>query len=88
MVSTVADNDFALVAVDVGGDVENGWIRFEPATDRMRRSRASLAKKGRQAVIELLEDFEIHEARNALQEGGEPFDFEFLWKRLGLERER
>jgi hypothetical protein len=44
-------------------------------------------KKGRQAVIELLKDFEIHEARKALAEGGEPFDFGFLWKRLGLEKE-
>lgn len=45
-------------------------------------------KKGRQAVIELLKDFEIHEARKASREGGEPFDFGFLWRRLGLEKER
>jgi len=47
-----------------------------------------VTKKGRQAVIELLKDFEIHEARKASREGGEPFDFGFLWKRLGLEKER
>jgi len=45
-------------------------------------------KKGRQAVIELLKDFEVHEGRKAQIEGSEPFDFGFLWERLGLEKER
>ena len=171
---------------DVDGDIDEGWIRFEPMKNQMRRSRASLTKKssdtlevfcptlkladgarrwlekiagtairfkareivdprspkamaaarkspreeippelkaqvereflrrhyerwpdepvpalggktpksavrtekGRQAVIELLKEFELHEARKALGGGGEPFDFGFLWKRLGLEKER
>jgi len=37
---------------------------------------------------ELIKDFEIHEARKMSRVGGEPFDFGFLWKRLGLEKER
>lgn len=36
----------------------------------------------------ILKDFDLHEARKAQREGGEPFDFGFLWERLGLEKER
>ena len=50
--------------------------------------RAVRTRKGRQAVIELLKEFEIHEARKASRVGGEPFDFGFLWQQLGLETER
>ena len=39
-------------------------------------------------MIDLLKDFEVHEARKARGGGGEPFDFGFLWERLGLEKER
>lgn len=42
--------------------------------------------KGRQAVIELLESYEHLEARRALDQGGQPFDFGFLWKQLNLQR--
>jgi hypothetical protein len=43
--------------------------------------------KGRQAVIELLKSYELQEARKVLDQGGEPFDFGFLWERLGLQRD-
>jgi hypothetical protein len=59
-----------------------------PALGGKTPKAAVRTKKGRQAVIELLKDFEIHEARKTSREGGEPFDFRFLWKRLGLEKER
>jgi len=42
--------------------------------------------KGRQAVIDLLKSYEHGEARRVKLQGGEPFDFGFLWERLGLER--
>jgi hypothetical protein len=59
-----------------------------PALGGKTPKAAVRTKKGRQAVIELLKEFELHEARKALEEDGEPFDFGFLWKRLGLEKER
>jgi hypothetical protein len=59
-----------------------------PALGGKTPKAAVRTKKGRQAVIELLKDFEVHEARKASREGGEPFDFGFLWQRLGLEKER
>ena len=43
--------------------------------------------KGRRAVIDLLKSYEHGEARRVKDQGGEPFDFGFLWERLGLERE-
>jgi hypothetical protein len=43
--------------------------------------------KGRRAVIELLKSYEHGEARRVKDQGGRPFDFGFLWERLGLERE-
>jgi len=59
-----------------------------PALGGKTPKAAVRTKKGRLAVIDLLKEFELHEARKALGEGGEPFDFGFLWKRLGLEKER
>jgi hypothetical protein len=44
-------------------------------------------KRGRLAVIELLKSYEHGEARRVRDQGGEPFDFGFLWDKLGLERE-
>ncbi len=44
-------------------------------------------KNGRLAVIELLKSYEHGEARRVRDQGGEPFDFGFLWDKLGLERE-
>lgn len=43
--------------------------------------------KGRLAVIELLKSYEHGEERRVRDQGGEPFDFGFLWDKLGLERE-
>lgn len=59
-----------------------------PALGGKTPKAAVRTKKGRLAVIELLKEFELYEARKAAQEGGEPFDFGFLWQRLGLEEER
>jgi len=58
-----------------------------PALGGKTPKAAVQTKKGRQAVIELLKDFELHEARKAQKEGGEPFDFGFLWRQLGLEKD-
>jgi hypothetical protein len=44
-------------------------------------------EKGRRAVIDLLKSYENGEERRVRDQGGEPFDFGFLWDRLGLERE-
>ncbi|KAF0217571.1 MAG: SEC-C motif domain [Geobacteraceae bacterium] len=44
-------------------------------------------EKGRRAVIDLLKTYEHGEARRVRDQGGAPFDFGFLWERLGLERE-
>jgi len=44
-------------------------------------------KKLRPAVVELLKSLEQLEARRIDQTGGEPFDVNFLWERLGLKRE-
>ena len=43
--------------------------------------------KGRLAVVDLLKSYEQHEARRGREHGTGPFDFGFLWERLGLERE-
>lgn len=43
-------------------------------------------EKGRQAVTELLKSYEHSEARRVKDQGGEPFDFGFLWERLGIIR--
>jgi hypothetical protein len=43
--------------------------------------------KGRREVIELLQTYELNDARRVRDEGGKPFDFGFLWERLGLKRE-
>jgi len=42
--------------------------------------------KGHQAVIELLESYENLEARRTRDQGGQLFDFGFLWEQLGLPR--
>jgi hypothetical protein len=38
--------------------------------------------------VELLKEFKQQEERKALQTGGEPFDFGFLWRQLGLDESR
>ncbi len=45
-------------------------------------------KKGRLAVVEMLKEFELREARMARKKEVDPFDYGFLWQKLGLESER
>jgi hypothetical protein len=50
-----------------------------------RTPRACLdSDEGRDAVVNLLKSYEQHEARRAREQETEPFDFSFLWERLGL----
>lgn len=43
-------------------------------------------ERGCRAVIDLLRSYEHAELRRVRDQGGEPFDFGFLWKQLGLDR--
>lgn len=58
-----------------------------PALGDKAPRQAIRTAKGRQAVIELLKSYELQEARRVRDQGGEPFDFGFLWERLGLKRD-
>ncbi len=58
-----------------------------PALGNKSPRQAVKTKAGRQAVIELLKTYEVHEAHRNRDQGSEPFDFGFLWERLGLKRE-
>jgi hypothetical protein len=58
-----------------------------PALGDKTPRQAIRTAKGRQAVIELLKSYELQEARRVRDQGGEPFDFGFLWERLGLKRD-
>ena len=58
-----------------------------PALGNKTPRQALKSKKGRREVIELLKSYEHGEARRVRDQGGKPFDFGFLWERLGLERE-
>jgi len=55
-----------------------------PALGGKTPTEAVATPEGREAVAELLKEFDQSEARRAGEEGGEPFDFGFLRKRLGL----
>jgi len=59
-----------------------------PALDGKTPHEAVMSAVGRSAVVELLKEFELREARKVRNDGGEPFDYGFLWQRLGLEAER
>lgn len=63
-----------------------GLCRGEPALGDETPRQAIRSAKGRQAVIELLESYEHLEAHRARDQGGQPFDFGFLWEQLGLPR--
>ena len=64
------------------------WTRESiPALGNNTPEQAIKTEKGRQAVIDLLKSYEHSEARRGKDQGGEPFDFGFLWERLGLKRE-
>jgi hypothetical protein len=55
-----------------------------PALGNKTPRQAIKTEKGRQAVIDLLKSYEHGEARRVKDQGGEPFDFGFLWKRLEI----
>jgi len=55
-----------------------------PALGNKTPRQAIKTKKGRQAVIDLLKSYEHGEARRVKNQGGEPFDFGFLWERLEI----
>ena len=57
-----------------------------PALGNKTPRAAIKTEKGRRAVIDLLHSYENNEARRVRDQGGEPFDFGFLWERLGLKR--
>ncbi len=57
-----------------------------PALGNKTPRQAMKTARGRKAVIELLKDYEHQEACKVRNEGGEPFDFTFLWEKLGLKR--
>uniref|UniRef100_C6E3T5 SEC-C motif domain protein n=1 Tax=Geobacter sp. (strain M21) TaxID=443144 RepID=C6E3T5_GEOSM len=58
-----------------------------PALGNKTPRAAIKTEKGRRAVIDLLHSYENNEARRVRDQGGEPFDFGFMWERLGLKRE-
>lgn len=49
---------------------------------------AMRSKAGRRDVVQLLKSYETQEERRARAEGSPAFDFEFLWKKLGMSREK
>jgi hypothetical protein len=63
------------------------WVEEKiPVLGNKTPRQAVRTADGRQAVIELLESYEHLEARRTRDQGGQPFDFGFLWERLGLTR--
>ena len=44
------------------------------------------SEQGRRAVVDLLRSYEHAELRRVHDQGGEPFDFGFLWQQLGLDQ--
>ncbi|HTQ78679.1 MAG TPA: SEC-C metal-binding domain-containing protein, partial [Thermoanaerobaculia bacterium] len=55
-----------------------------PALGNLTPREAIRTRSGRQQVVELLKDYEIHEQRSAREQGLEPASFRFLWDELGL----
>lgn len=58
-----------------------------PALGNKTPRQALRTVKGRRAVIDLLNSYEHHEDRRVRDQGGKPFDFGFLWEKLGLKKE-
>ena len=92
---TVAPTASPDIPPDVMTTIEHDYLRQHyanwvdekiPALGDKTPRQAIRSSKGRQAVIELLESYEHLEARRATDKGGQPFDFGFLWKQLGLQR--
>jgi hypothetical protein len=59
-----------------------------PALDDRTPREAVESAEGRAEVVALLKLYESSEQRTARQEGRAPADLEFLWKQVGLDRER
>jgi hypothetical protein len=59
-----------------------------PALDDKTPRQALRTKNGRQRVIAWLKYLENGEARRAAQTGEAPYDFSWIWKKLGLAQER
>jgi hypothetical protein len=57
-----------------------------PALGDQTPRQAVASEQGRRAVIELLRSYQHAELRRVRDQGGEPFDFGFLWKQLGLDQ--
>ena len=57
-----------------------------PALGDKTPRQAVESEQGRRAVIDLLRSYEHAELRRVGDQGGEPFDFGFLWEELGLDR--
>ncbi len=55
-----------------------------PALGGLTPREAIRTRTGRRQVVELLKDYEEHEARGALKTGHEPASFRFLWDELGI----
>jgi hypothetical protein len=63
------------------------WVDEKiPALGNKTPRQSVRTAKGRQAVIELLESYDHLEAHRARDQGGQPFDFGFLWEQLGISR--
>ena len=69
-------------------DFYSNWTEeIIPVLGNKTPKQAIETAEGRRAVIDLLKTYEHSEARRSKNQGGKPFDFGFLWDRLGLERE-
>lgn len=57
-----------------------------PALANKTPRQAVESEQGRRGVIELLRSYEHAELQRVRAQGGDPFDFGFLWEELGLDR--
>lgn len=66
----------------------DGWIDMEIGVLGERTPREAMeTEEGRQAVIDLLKQYESGEERKARMDHREPVSLEYLWQRMGLDRE-
>jgi hypothetical protein len=59
-----------------------------PALGNKTPKQAMRSKAGRLDVVELLKSYETQDRRRAEGEGRPPIDYRFLWKKVGLSREK
>jgi len=71
----------------VSGYFQSWTDEANPALDGKTPLESVKSAAGRRSVLELLKTHELSDARRVRDQGGEPFDFGFLWERLGLSRE-